>query len=92
MDGTEHHRLLIENVIGVQVNAPEQLIRWVLHRNDQHGIKNLRWGPDCAFRADLLAQARQAGDPSYRIFAKGNTDFTLELICDNQSKRYKISA
>jgi len=84
--------LLIENVIGVQVNAPEQLIRWVLHRNDQHGIKNLRWGPDCAFRADLLAQARQAGDPSYRIFAKGNTDFTLELICDNQSKRYKISA
>lgn len=36
--------LLIENIIGISVNALNNTIYWNIQRNDKHGIKNLRIG------------------------------------------------
>lgn len=36
--------LLIENIIGIRVNALNNTIYWNIQRNDKHGIKNFKFG------------------------------------------------
>ncbi len=35
--------LLIENVIGIELNAPAKEITWRIKRKDRHGVKNLKY-------------------------------------------------
>jgi hypothetical protein len=35
--------LLIENVIGIEMNIPQNQITWRIDRTDEHGIKNLNY-------------------------------------------------
>ena len=35
--------MLIENVIGIELNVPQNQITWRIHRTDKHGIKNLNF-------------------------------------------------
>jgi len=41
--------LLIENVIGIRVNAPENEITWYITRKDEHGIKKIIYDIDKNF-------------------------------------------
>ncbi|MBN1541535.1 hypothetical protein JW992_05275, partial [candidate division KSB1 bacterium] len=84
--------LLIENIIGIEVDAPSRLVRWALHRSDRHGVENLRWGPDYGFRTDLIAEERPEKDKKWRIRVASGADFTLELCADGKCKRFAIKA
>ena len=49
--------MLIENIIGIQANAPEREIVWYVNRTDRHGIENL-WLGDGLGKFSLIAAAR----------------------------------
>ena len=49
--------LLIENIIGIQANAPQREIVWYVTRTDRHGIENL-WLGDGLGKFSLIAAAR----------------------------------
>ena len=49
--------LLIENIIGIQANAPEREIVWYITRTDRHGIENL-WLGDGLGKFSLIAAAQ----------------------------------
>lgn len=51
--------MLIENILGFSLNAPEMKVRWNLRRTDLHGMKNLRMG-QAVFSA-LSAKRASAG-------------------------------
>jgi hypothetical protein len=36
--------ILIENIIGIEVDVPQNEITWRIYRDDEHGIKNLLFG------------------------------------------------
>ncbi len=78
--------LFIESVLGIRVNAPENTIVWTLHRTDEHGLKNLRWGADYQKRVDLVV----TGGSERVMTVRSNTDFVLQV--KNPSRKYEIAA
>ena len=78
---------LIEAVIGLDINAPENTITWRVHRTERHGLKNFTLN---GFQVDLLCDARKsAGDPCKITIHSGGA-FTLKLIGAGQKKELKI--
>jgi hypothetical protein len=66
--------LLIEEILGIEVDAPNQTIRWRLYPTLEHGLRNLRFGDN---KVDLLAQTTNDGDIVIQVNAE--RPFTLHV-------------
>lgn len=62
--------MLIENVIGLDLNVPGNKITWRIFRSDEHGIKNLLFGSQ---RVELIC-------------TPGLDFFEFHIYCDNDFK------
>jgi hypothetical protein len=73
--------LLIENVLGIQLDALNNTIHWHLNRTDRHGIQNLRFRDAVV---SLIANERTDKNAAAQIQVDSNKD--LILIVYNQGK------
>jgi hypothetical protein len=79
--------LLIENIIGIECNAPENLIIWRLNRMDRHGITKLRMA---ANSIDLICNERNfQADPAI-ITVKSQKPFTLKVIHPGGTRVFEV--
>jgi len=69
--------ILIENIIGIEVNAPANTVTWQMKRLDRHGIKNLHFGKNTI---SLIASARNSEDESNKIQVIADKPFTLAIM------------
>ena len=73
--GTGPIALLIEEILGIEVDAPNEVIRWWLYPTPEHGLRNLRFGGN---KVDLLAQATDDGDIVIQV--KAERPLTLQVV------------
>jgi len=68
--------LLIENVLGIQLDALNNTIHWRLNRTDRHGIENLHFRDAVV---TLIAEKRKNQNENVKIFAEANTKLKLKI-------------
>ncbi len=79
--------LLIENVIGIKANAPDQKISWHIHRKDRHGIKNLTIGKNSV---TLIAEPFGKQNGERIIMAITNEPVFLEVFQNGIRKTFQL--
>jgi len=78
--------MLIEDVIGLETDAPNNTVTWELTRMDMHGIKNLRFGN---VTTSILAQSRISKN-NVKINVESNTNFNLKVNFQGKSFLYHV--
>lgn len=71
--------MLIEDIIGIDVNAPENVITWRIQRKDKHGLKKLRFGKTIT----SLEISKKQNDTSRIISVISNRPYTLTINNEN---------
>lgn len=66
--------LLIENVLGFDVDAPANTVTWRVNLSERHGIRRLKMGKNAI---DLVAEARRSAADPVTISARGAKSFRL---------------
>jgi len=66
--------LLIEEVLGIEVDAPNDTIRWRLYPTPEQGLSNLRFGDNVV---SLLAREADGGETAIEVTAQ--REFTLSV-------------
>jgi glycogen debranching enzyme len=80
--------MLIENVLGIEANAPEGRIEWTIRLTGEHGIRNLSLGQ--LGKVTLLCAARKSvGDPAQVQIA---AERPLQLLLHRDGKVARASA
>jgi hypothetical protein len=77
--------LLIEEILGFDVDAPENKITWRLYPSDVHGIRNLYFGDN---RVSLLAQKENRD--TYHLEINAEKTFTLVTFINEVKERHTI--
>lgn len=75
--GVQPIATLIETLIGIRTNAPENRIEWDLRMTEQNGVRNLKWGKNYSHKVDLVANARTSPDDDVNLSVSSNVPFTL---------------
>jgi glycogen debranching enzyme len=75
--------LLIEEILGIHVDAPAKTIRWRLYHASEHGIKDLRVGDNMV---SLLAQETDLGKVVIRV----TTQKAFTLIVQGEAKKWEL--
>lgn len=88
--GVQPIATLIENIIGIQLNASENRIEWTLRMNEQNGVRNLKWGQDYSQKVDLVADARNSSDSPVNITVSSNAPFTLVVDAGFTKKDFTV--
>lgn len=70
--------LLIENIIGVNIDFPTNEIVWRIHRSDKHGIKNINFGKEkisliCTPKSDV-----------YEFLINSKSKFNLKIFINEK--------
>lgn len=65
--------MLIENIIGINMDVPKNRITWRIYRNDKHGIKNLLFGKQ---KIDLICTPHKN---NVEFFVSAEESFELEI-------------
>ncbi|MCK4401131.1 hypothetical protein KAW08_02355 [bacterium] len=81
--------MLIEHVIGIQLNANENKIIWSIGLLGRHGIKNLHFGADTI---DLICESRTSAQEFSKIRTKCKKPFKLEIRIAEQKRTFEIAA
>ncbi len=80
---------LIENVIGIDAEAPDNRITWRLMRKDRFGIKNFRFG-DVA--ASLVCGERASPEVPADLRVTADKPFRLTVVNHGMEKSFDITA
>ncbi|NRA31504.1 MAG: hypothetical protein HRU11_14735 [Parvularculaceae bacterium] len=75
---------LLETIIGVQVDANAQSIRWTSIRSDRHGVSHLRFG------SNVVSLCFVPDDVAIEVEAK--SPFKLEFVRDGKTKSVNVDA
>ncbi len=81
--------MLIEDVIGVQVDAPGGTISWNLSQTARNGVKNLQFGDGVV---SLIAEERTNAANKAGLTITSDTDFTLLVTIDGQEYTIPVAA
>lgn len=81
---------LIETIIGIQTNAPQNRIEWNLRMTEENGVRNLQWGKNYSQKVDLVADARTSSDDDVTLTASSNVPFTLVVDTGFTKKKLAI--
>ena len=79
--------LLIENVMGIQLDALNNTIHWHLNRTDRHGIQNLRFQDAVV---SLVAERRSDKNAVTQMNIESNKDLKLKIYNRGQAKSFDI--
>lgn len=88
--GTQPIATLIEDVIGILPNAPENRISWKLGLIEKNGIRRLKWGRNYSKEVDLIAEARTHPDAPAVLHVRTNSPFLLDVHCGSRKKTIDI--
>lgn len=77
--------LLIESVIGVEVDAPVKTINWRIHRLDEHGVQNLRMGKNTV---NLLFEPANG---SARVTVESTEPMLLNITWQGSETMHEVS-
>jgi hypothetical protein len=82
--------MLIENVLGIDVRAPERRIEWTIRLTERHGIENL----DCGEmgKVSLMCEARKSADAPAKVEALCEKPAELLLCCASRRVAVKLGA
>ncbi len=88
--GVQPIATLIETIIGIQLNAPENRIEWNLRMTEQNGVKNLKWGKNYSQKVDLVAEARTSPDSPVKLTVSSSAPFTLIVHTGFTKKEFAV--
>lgn len=71
--------MLIENLLGLEIDAPAGRITWDIRLTDEHGIRALPLGNVGV--ADLFCRGREDGDAPASVTIKSDLPLEVELLC-----------
>ncbi len=77
--------LLIEEILGIEVDAPSNTLFWRLYPVHEQGLRNLRFGNN---RVSLLARKEKEGKIVIEIAAKQG--FTLKILTKETQKIFSV--
>jgi len=81
--------MLIENIIGLDVNAPERTVTWDIRLTEEHGVRQLEIGEG---KADFLCRARKNPAAPARVDIRSDTPLTVRLRCDGRETELAVPA
>lgn len=79
--------MLIENIIGVTINAPEDKLYWRIRRCEEHGIDNLKFKDKIV---SLRCESRKDYKSPASIKVKSDIGFTLCLSVNDKSEEGQV--
>ncbi len=88
--GVQPIATLIETIIGIRTNAPENRIEWNLRMTEQNGVRNLKWGKNYSHKVDLVANARTSQDDDVILSVSSNVPFKLVVDTGFTKKELEI--
>lgn len=88
--GVQPIATLIETIIGISADAPENTIRWSLRLIERHGIRNLKWGPCYSRTVSLVADSRSSLKESVSIDLETNAPFVLVVDTGTTTNRFDL--
>ncbi|OMD12990.1 hypothetical protein BJP48_09315 [Paenibacillus odorifer] len=84
---------MIEDVIGVRLNAPANKVNWNINLVEEHGISNLYMKHQgVANRISLSAAKRKSAASSVQITVTASHDFTLNVTSNGVEKTFQVEA
>lgn len=81
--------VLIEALLGFDVNAKENLLTWWIWRTDRHGIERLRFGDNCV---TMICGPRASRSAPLEISIEAEKPFLLRIKSNSYEKVHKIPA
>ena len=57
---------------------------------EEHGVRNLKWGPDYGRKVDLVAEARSGADEPVTIHVVTSSPFKLEVDAGFATRVFEI--
>ncbi|MEI7532787.1 MAG: trehalase family glycosidase [Verrucomicrobiae bacterium] len=88
--GVQPIATLIETIIGIQINAPENRIEWTLRMTEQNGVRKLKWGQNYSHEVDLVADARISPNSPVNIKVSSSAPFTLVVDTGFTKKEFAV--
>ncbi len=79
--------ILIENVLGFYVNAPENALVWDIKLFEEHGIRNLHFGSICT---SLNIKFEEHTKEISELIAKSNGEYRLIVRHNGNKKEIKV--
>ena len=79
--------MLIENIIGIRVNALKNSVTWHINRVDRHGIRNLHSGKNTI---TLVCEKRNSKEDKVTIHVECKHSFTLKIILGETSREIMV--
>ncbi len=80
--------MLIENIIGVDLNAPEKRIDWTIRLADEHGIRQLAIPGG---HVDLVCEKRKGADAPVNVSVSATAPIRVCIACNGSSKVLDIT-
>src|ERR1035441_6014837 len=77
----------IEYVLGFDIDAPQNVVTWHLHRLERHGLRNIKIG---ASYADFVCDARAKDEDTCRITVKSDGAFKLRTVLNGKTAQHQI--
>jgi hypothetical protein len=82
--------ILIENVIGVDVDSPGGIVEWTVRRTDEHGVRGLPVGGGA--RADLVCKERRTASEPASLHARSQRGILLRVRRGKQVDERRLAA
>jgi hypothetical protein len=71
--------MLIENILGFQVDAPADQLTWTITRRDKHGIKRLIFGDNVV---SIWADGRIEPQSLFTVHGETDSDVTVNFVLE----------
>ena len=74
---------------GVDVDVPRREVKWELHLQEEHAIRNLSLGD--MGHVSLLCKARRSVEEPANVVILSDSDLTVEIRCADKVKRIRAA-
>jgi len=79
--------MLIEAVIGLEIDGLSNSIRWRIHRLDRHGIENIQLGDQMV---SLVCHSRSSSSDPVTIDVTCEKPFVLEVVVGESTEKHEV--
>lgn len=81
--------MLIENIIGLDLNVPEQTVTWDIRLTEEHGVRQLAVGTE---KADFLCRERKDPSATACVEIRSDVALTVCLRCHGRESLQQVPA
>ena len=79
--------MLIENVLGIELDVPNGYVQWDVFLAEEHGIEDLGVGPG---KASLFSSRRASSDEPARVRIRSDTPITVDVRRGEVSRSLRV--